>query len=182
MPIRVDGALPRAPCPVPSCPAFEPKSGSVHPNLPAKAARVERGRHCYAIKWVPVRTCPVIRLIGSWAHCNPIIARSHDLAVVWGEMPVESRMTKRIAKRLLAVVVVLAVAMLATHAVSHWHSHEYDEDHCQICHVGHAAIPQAAAQVAVQAPVPTVRLALAEEFTPELDFVGTLSIPRAPPA
>jgi len=43
MPIQVDGALRRAPCPVPSCPACEPNTGSVHPNLPAKAARVERG-------------------------------------------------------------------------------------------------------------------------------------------
>jgi len=37
MPIQVDGALRRAPCPVPSCPACEPNTGSVHPNLPAKA-------------------------------------------------------------------------------------------------------------------------------------------------
>src|SRR5271167_3977820 len=43
MPIQVDGALRRAPCPVQSCPACEPNSGSVHPNLPAKADRVERG-------------------------------------------------------------------------------------------------------------------------------------------
>jgi hypothetical protein len=63
MPIQVDGALPRAPCPVPSCPACEPNTGSVHPNLPAKPARVERGRHCYAIKWLPVPTCPVTALI-----------------------------------------------------------------------------------------------------------------------
>ena len=52
MPIQVDGALLRAPCPVESCPACEPNTGSVHPNLPAKAARVEASRHCYAIKWV----------------------------------------------------------------------------------------------------------------------------------
>jgi hypothetical protein len=91
-------------------------------------------------------------------------------------------MVKRTTKRLLAIVVVVALALLATHAVSHWHSHAYDEDHCQICHVGHAAIPQAAAQVAVQAATPITRLALAEELAPDLDFVGTLSIPRAPPA
>ena len=91
-------------------------------------------------------------------------------------------MTKRIATRLLAVAAILALAALSTHAVSHWHAHEYDEDHCQICHVGHAAIPQAAAQVAVQAATPITRLALAEELAPELSFVGTLSIPRAPPA
>ena len=51
MPNQVDGALLRAPCPVPSCPACEPNTGSVHPNLSAKAARVEASRHCYAIRW-----------------------------------------------------------------------------------------------------------------------------------
>jgi len=91
-------------------------------------------------------------------------------------------MTKLIVRRLLTITMVLAVALLATHAVSHWHIHSYDEDHCQICHVGHAAIPQPAAQVAAQAAAPIARLALAKEFASELDFVGTLSIPRAPPA
>ena len=94
----------------------------------------------------------------------------------------ELEMSKRTTNRLLAVVVILALAVLATHAVSHWHTHAYDEDHCQICHVGHAAIPQPAAQVALQAPVPAARLALAEESAPHLDFVYTLSITRAPPA
>ena len=56
MPNQVDGALVRAPCPVPSCPACEPNSGSVHPNLPAKAARVERGRHCYEIMYPSLAT------------------------------------------------------------------------------------------------------------------------------
>jgi hypothetical protein len=95
---------------------------------------------------------------------------------------VEFSMVKRTTKRLLAVAIVIALALLATHAVSHWHSHAYDEDHCQVCHVGHAAIPQAAAQVVVQAAAPIARLAIAEESAPDLDFVGTLSIPRAPPA
>ena len=63
-------------------------------------------------------------------------------------------MVKSITKRLLAVALVLAVALLATHAVSHWHPHAYDEAHCRVCHIGQAAIPQAAAQVAVQAPAP----------------------------
>jgi hypothetical protein len=91
-------------------------------------------------------------------------------------------MAKQTIKRILAVAVVLALALLATHAVSHWHSHAYDEDHCQICHVGHAAIPQTAAQVVEQTTSPTARLALAEELAPRLDFVDTPSIPRAPPA
>jgi hypothetical protein len=91
-------------------------------------------------------------------------------------------MVKRTTKRLLAVTLVLAVALLATHAVSHWHPHAEDEAHCRVCHTGQAAIPQGAAQVAAQAPVPATRLALIQESAPELDFVGTLSIPRAPPA
>ncbi len=91
-------------------------------------------------------------------------------------------MVKRTTKRLLAVLLVLAVALLATHAVSHWHPHAEDEAHCRVCHTGQAAIPQVAAQVAVQTPVPTERLALIQESASELDFVGTLSIPRAPPA
>jgi hypothetical protein len=98
------------------------------------------------------------------------------------DVHLEPRMTKRIAKRLLTVAAILALAALSTHAVSHWHSHAYDEDNCQVCHVGHAAIPQAAAQVAVQAATPIARVALAEEFAPNLEFVYTLSIPRAPPA
>jgi len=91
-------------------------------------------------------------------------------------------MVKRTTKSLLVVAVILALVLLATHAVSDWHIHSHDEDHCQICHVGHAAIPQAAAEVAVQAAAPVAKLALAEESAPKVDFVGTLSIPRAPPA
>jgi hypothetical protein len=91
-------------------------------------------------------------------------------------------MTRRIARRLLAVALVLAVALLATHAVSHWHIHANDESHCQVCHTGQAAIPQAAPQVAVQAPGPIATVVLVQESRPDLDFVGTLSIPRAPPA
>jgi hypothetical protein len=95
---------------------------------------------------------------------------------------IEPHMTKRIANRLLAVAAILALALLATHAVSHWHTHAYDEDHCLVCHVGHAAIPQSAAQVVEHATSPTARLTFAEESAPRLDFVGTPSIPRAPPA
>jgi hypothetical protein len=94
----------------------------------------------------------------------------------------EFKMSKRTTNRLLAVVAILAVALLATHAVSHWHTQAYDEDHCQICHVGHAAIPQPAVQVAAQAPAPIARVTLAGELAPRPDFVYTVSIPRAPPA
>ena len=82
----------------------------------------------------------------------------------------------------VSVAAVLALAALSTHAVAHWHAHSFDEVHCQVCHVGHAAIPQAAAQVVEHAAAPTARLTLAKELAPRIDFVGTPSIPRAPPA
>jgi len=89
---------------------------------------------------------------------------------------------KLLSRRLLAIAAILALTLLATHAVSHWHSHAYDEDNCQLCHVGHAAVPQPVAQVATQAPAPVARFAVDDETTPHLDFVSTSSIPRAPPA
>ncbi|MGD1210564.1 MAG: hypothetical protein ABR973_04300 [Candidatus Acidiferrales bacterium] len=91
-------------------------------------------------------------------------------------------MRKRIALRLLAVALILTVSALGTHAVAHAHADAYDEQHCQVCHVGHAAIPQPAVQATVQAPAPIARFALAEQSTPDLEPVRTLSIPRAPPA
>src|SRR5277367_3691615 len=101
-------------------------------------------------------------------------ASRHQSENIYGDL-VDLKMAKRSTNRLLAVAVVLALALLATHAVSHWHTHAYDEDHCQVCHVGHAAIPQASAQVAVQAAAPIARIVLAEEFAPNFEFVYTLS-------
>jgi hypothetical protein len=95
---------------------------------------------------------------------------------------IDSGIAKRTARRVLAVVALLALALLATHAVSHWHNQSYDEDNCQICHVGNAAIPQPAPQVAIQAPMPVAHFAIDEDSAPRFDFVGTPSIPRAPPA
>jgi hypothetical protein len=91
-------------------------------------------------------------------------------------------MTKRIVERLLTVAAILALAALSTHAVSHWHARAYDEDHCQVCHVGHAAIPQPAAQVAAQAPTPVAHVAIDDKSATRSDFVSTPSVPRAPPA
>jgi hypothetical protein len=118
--------------------------------------------------------------MGAWRHATIAVLEASEVESRAGF--VELRMAKHSVKRILAVVVVLALAALATHAVSHWHGHAYDEDHCQVCHVGHAAIPQAAAQVAEQTAAPIARLALAEELARRLDFAGTPSIPRAPPA
>ena len=92
------------------------------------------------------------------------------------------RQSASLARRLLAVAALLALALLATHAVAHWHDHAYDEDHCQVCHTGYAAIPQAVPQVAAQAPVLVARFAIGDASAPPFDFVGTPSIPRAPPA
>jgi hypothetical protein len=72
------------------------------------------------------------------------------------------------------VALILAVGALGLHAAIHWQGPSYDEQHCQICQIGHAAIPQPAVETPVQAP--------AEEPTPDLEAVETLSIPRAPPA
>jgi hypothetical protein len=91
-------------------------------------------------------------------------------------------MQKRTATRLLAVFVVFVFALLSIHAVSHWHTLGYDEDHCQVCHVGHVAIPRAPADVSLQAPIVVAYFAIGEASKPQLDFTGTPSIPRAPPA
>jgi hypothetical protein len=95
---------------------------------------------------------------------------------------VEFGMAKRITLRLLAIALILTVCALGTHAVAHAHANAYDEQHCQVCHIGHAAVPQPAVQSAVQAPVLVARFALVEQSTPDLEPVRTLSIPRAPPA
>jgi hypothetical protein len=87
-----------------------------------------------------------------------------------------------VTRRLLAVALMLALAVLAAHAVSHAHANAYDEDHCQICHVGHAAIPQPGPQVALLAPALVARFTIGDAAAPRLEFVGTSSIPRAPPA
>jgi hypothetical protein len=95
---------------------------------------------------------------------------------------IDRSMAKRGTRRLMAVLAVLALALLATHAVSHWHNGSYDTDNCQICHVGQAAIPQPAIEVAAQSLAPVAHFSIDEESAPHLDFVGTPSIPRAPPA
>jgi hypothetical protein len=91
-------------------------------------------------------------------------------------------MTRRIPLRVLAVALILAVGALGVHTASHWHTRASDDQHCQACHIGHAAIPQPAAQGAELAPVPVARFAAAERSWPDFGAVRTLSVPRAPPA
>ena len=95
---------------------------------------------------------------------------------------VQPGMTRRITLRVLALALILAVGALGVHTASHWHTHASNDQNCQVCHVGHAAIPQPAAQGAELAPVPVARFAAAESSWPDFDAVRTLSVPRAPPA
>ena len=91
---------------------------------------------------------------------------------------------KPIATRLLALPLILAVFVLGAQAVSHSHGLSHDEDHCtcQVCHVGHAAIPQPTAQAQITAPLLIARFAPAEALSLLLESTDIESIPRAPPA
>ena len=90
-------------------------------------------------------------------------------------------MPKRIAIRLLALVLVLSVGLFAMQAAGHWHENSSDEQHCQFCHVGHAAVPQPAAHIDMGMPVAIARFAVAENQKITLDPVYGHRIPRAPP-
>ncbi len=101
--------------------------------------------------------------------------------MMFGGGPRRSAMWKRIAIRLLAVALILTVGAFAVQAAGHWHANPSDEQHCQVCHVGHAAVPQPAAQMGVQTPVAVPRFAVAENQQLALDPVCSHRIPRAPP-
>ena len=87
----------------------------------------------------------------------------------------------RLARILFAIALILCVCVMGAQAVGHWHDNPLDEQHCQICHIGHVVIPQSAIQGAVQSPLPVTRFLPADEAGDNLDPVRTLSIPRAPP-
>jgi hypothetical protein len=91
---------------------------------------------------------------------------------------------KPIAIRLLALPLILAVFVLGTQAVSHSHDISHDEDHCtcQVCHVGHAAIPQPTAQAQITAPLLIARFTPAEASSLLPQPADISCIPRAPPA
>jgi hypothetical protein len=91
-------------------------------------------------------------------------------------------MLKRGIRSVLIVGLILTLGALATHALAHWHAQASNEQHCQICQVGHVATPQAAAPAALSVPVPVVRFVAAEHFVPSLDPAETPSNPRGPPA
>jgi len=90
-------------------------------------------------------------------------------------------MQKRITSRLLAVVLILSVGLFAMQTAGHWHGHESDEQHCQVCHIGYIAVPQPVAQIALLVTVPVARFQGANEKTAEFETLCTNRVPRAPP-
>lgn len=91
-------------------------------------------------------------------------------------------MAKRITRGVLALALILTMGALTTHEVAHWHTQAANEQHCQICQVGHVSAPQAAAPAALEVPLPVARFVAAEHFVASLDPVETPSKPRGPPA
>jgi hypothetical protein len=94
-------------------------------------------------------------------------------------MKAETR--KRIALRFLAVALILSVGLFAMQTAGHWHGHASDEQHCQVCHIGHVAVPQPVVQMGLLAPLPVARFAAADEKTIPCETLRTHRIPRAPP-
>ena len=90
-------------------------------------------------------------------------------------------MLKSLSRRFLALALALAVLGLSTSAVSHLHTRSA-ESRCQVCHIGHAAIPGPLPPVAVEVPAPIVRYVAADTSTAAVSPARTASIPRAPPA
>jgi hypothetical protein len=90
---------------------------------------------------------------------------------------------KPLAIRLPVLPLILAVFALGTQAVAHSHSGSHDEDHCtcQVCHVGHIAIPQPASHAQIKASVVSARFAPDEISSPLSESPDVVSIPRAPP-
>lgn len=93
-------------------------------------------------------------------------------------------MARRLTLRLVTISLILAVVALSVQVVAHYDGDGHDEAHCtcQICHITHAAVPQAAAQAKIEVPLRIVRFAPTEAPTRSVESVSILSIPRAPPA
>jgi hypothetical protein len=93
-------------------------------------------------------------------------------------------MAKKITSRLLTTLLLLAVCAFATQGVAHSHDLTHDEDHCtcQVCHIGHAAVPQSTHSGEILSSPLIARFTPAEESEVVAEVVATPSIPRAPPA
>ena len=86
--------------------------------------------------------------------------------------------------RLLVLPLILTVFALGAEAVGHSHGISHDEDHCtcQVCHVGHAAIPQPTALAQINAPLLVARFSPSEIASLSPESTDTVTNPRAPPA
>jgi hypothetical protein len=93
----------------------------------------------------------------------------------------EFEMKQLITSRVLAVALILSVGLFAMQTAGHWHGHASDEQHCQVCHVGHIAVPQPAARVALLAPATVTRFVASNEESVEFETLCTHRSPRAPP-
>ena len=93
-------------------------------------------------------------------------------------------MARRYSLRLLALPLILAVVTLSVQVVAHYDGDGHDEAHCtcQVCHIGHAAVPQPGAQAQIEIPLQANRFSPAENSASRIEFAGSPSIPRAPPA
>jgi hypothetical protein len=96
----------------------------------------------------------------------------------------EIHVRRPVAIRLLVLPLLLAVFALGTEAVAHSHGLSHDEDHCtcQVCHIGHAAIPQPTAHAQIKASLLIARFAPAEVLPLSPESPDAVSVPRAPPA
>jgi hypothetical protein len=84
-------------------------------------------------------------------------------------------------KRAVAILLMLSVCVFVAQGVNHSHADGSDERHCQVCHVGHAAIPKPAAQPLTGIQFPIARFAFVRVLPPNIEPVFTQRIPRAPP-
>jgi hypothetical protein len=85
-------------------------------------------------------------------------------------------------KRLIALLLMLAVCVFVAQGINHFHEHSADEQHCQVCHIGHSAIPRPAAQPLATSNFPIARYAFTAPAPPQTEVEFSQRIPRAPPA
>jgi len=75
MPNQVNGAFLRAPCPVPSCPAYQPNSGSALPSVSTKT-HSSRGAD------IVMQSCRSTRCLAqtlqSWTRIGPSLTYRED--------------------------------------------------------------------------------------------------------
>src|SRR5271168_139887 len=103
----------------------------------------------------------------SWSRARAMYCRSETkpraLAPNCAVGFVDLKMRKQFVLRLVAVALILSVELFAMQTAGHWHGHASDEQHCQVCHTGHIAVPTPAAQIETQSPVTVARFAIAED-------------------